>query len=148
MIPWFRRLTMYKYLAKYFPVTLEKTADLDPSKNYIFGYHPHGILATGAFINFSTDGTGFSKMFPGIMPRLVTLRVNFWFPFHRELALFRGNISAEKDSLEYVLSKCGTGNAVVIVVGGAAEAIDAVPNTMKLTLKTRKGFVGMALKHG
>lgn len=26
----------------YFPIALVKTADLDPSKNYVFGYHPHG----------------------------------------------------------------------------------------------------------
>ena len=34
-------------------------------RNYIFGYHPHGIMASGSFINFGTEGTGFSKLFPG-----------------------------------------------------------------------------------
>jgi len=148
MVPWFRRLTMYKYFAKYFPITLEKTAELDPSKNFIFGYGGHVVLAVGAFGNFATDGTGFNELFPGIMPRLVILEINFWLPLHRELSLFRGHISADKKSIEYVLTKSSSGNAVVIVVGGAAEAIDAVPDTMKLTIKSRKGFVRLALKHG
>ena len=26
---------------------LIKTVELDPSKNYIFGSHPHGLLASG-----------------------------------------------------------------------------------------------------
>ena len=29
-------------MKNYFPMTLVKTLDLDPSKNYVFGYHPHG----------------------------------------------------------------------------------------------------------
>jgi hypothetical protein len=148
LVLWIRKLTLYKYYVKYFPITLEKTADLDPEKNYIFGYHPHGILATGAFGNFATDGTNFSKLYPGITPRLVTLEMNFWFPIHRDLSLFRGHISAERESIEWVLTKCGKGNAVVLVVGGAAEAMDAVPHTMKLTLKSRKGFVKIALRQG
>ena len=27
---------------------LIKTVELDPSKNYIFGSHPHGLLASGS----------------------------------------------------------------------------------------------------
>ncbi|RWR99809.1 hypothetical protein B4U79_04151, partial [Dinothrombium tinctorium] len=42
----------------------------------------------------------------------------------------------------------GKGNAAVIVVGGAAEALYAIPNTMVLKLKNRKGFIKLALKHG
>jgi hypothetical protein len=36
----------------------------------------------------------------------------------------------------------------VLIIGGAVEALDAVPNTMILTLKKRKGFVKLALRHG
>ncbi|RWS17774.1 2-acylglycerol O-acyltransferase 2-like protein [Dinothrombium tinctorium] len=146
--PTFRRLPIWRYYAEYFPVTIHKTADLDPSKNYIFGYHPHGIMAAGAFANFATEATDFSKKFPGITTRLITLEINFWMPFHRETALFNGICSANKESIEWIISKNGKGNAAVIVIGGAAESLDAVPNTMELTLKNRKGFVKLALKHG
>lgn len=33
-----RRLSMWKYMADFFPMKLVKTVDLDPSLNYVFGY--------------------------------------------------------------------------------------------------------------
>jgi hypothetical protein len=63
-----------------------KTAELDPSKNYLLGSHPHGIMCTGAYSAFGTEGSGFSTIFPGIEPHILTLQVQFWFPFYRELA--------------------------------------------------------------
>lgn len=38
--------------------------------------------------------------------------------------------------------------AVVIVPGGAAEALHARPGNFTLVLKNRKGFVRLALQHG
>ncbi|MEQ2252635.1 hypothetical protein ILYODFUR_023802 [Ilyodon furcidens] len=38
---WVRNWTVWEYLRDYFPLTLVKTVDLDPTKNYIFGFHPH-----------------------------------------------------------------------------------------------------------
>src|SRR5450432_3860275 len=40
------------------------------------------------------------------------------------------------------------GRAITIVVGGAAESLDAQPYYMRLVLKRRKGFVKMALRTG
>lgn len=71
---WFRRLKVWQHLRDYFPVTLVKTAELDPKRNYILGYHPHGIIGAGAFVNFATEGSNFSKLFPGITPRVLTLK--------------------------------------------------------------------------
>jgi hypothetical protein len=34
---WFKQLALFRWLRDYFPVTLHKTAELDPSKNYIMG---------------------------------------------------------------------------------------------------------------
>ncbi len=55
-------------------MSLIKTADLDPEKNYIFCYHPHGVISLGAIANFTTESTGFSRLFPGIslLPSLAT----------------------------------------------------------------------------
>ncbi|CAH3034204.1 unnamed protein product [Porites lobata] len=54
----------------YYPITLVKTSELDPQKNYIFGYHPHGFFTEGASIGFGTDACGFGEKFPGIIPHL------------------------------------------------------------------------------
>ncbi|CAL6329912.1 unnamed protein product [Bathycoccus prasinos] len=130
---WTRRLPFWRLAAGYFPVRLHKSADLDPSKNYIFGYHPHGVISVGALLTFASEATGFANAFPGIDVRLLTLSVNFFFPFTREVLMALG-INSE--------------NAVVIVVGGANEAMDAHPGTAILTLAKRKGFVRLALKTG
>ena len=73
-LQWFRKLSIWRYLRDYFPVTLVKTADLDPRRNYIMGYHPHGVIGAGAFVNFGTEGNKFSEVFPGITPYLLTLK--------------------------------------------------------------------------
>ena len=41
---------MWKLNAAYYPVTLVKTADLDPNKNHLVCCHPHGILCFGAVV--------------------------------------------------------------------------------------------------
>ncbi|CAH1792021.1 unnamed protein product [Owenia fusiformis] len=147
-INWVRKLKIWEYYRDYFPITLIKTEDLDPNKNYIFGYHPHGILACGGFGNFATEATGFSKMFPGITPHLLTLKANFYHPLIRAYILYCGVCDVSKESINWILTKKGTGNAAVIVIGGADEALLAHQNSYDLTLKNRKGFVKMALRTG
>ncbi|XP_076343975.1 2-acylglycerol O-acyltransferase 2-like isoform X1 [Tachypleus tridentatus] len=145
---WVRNWRIWKYFRDYFPIRLIKTAELDPNKNYILGYHPHGIMCAGAFCNFATEGTNFSEVFPQIKPHLLTLEGQFLFPFHRELFLCSGACSVSKESIEWLLTKEGKGNALVLVIGGAVEALDAHPGTVNLVLKRRKGFVRLALRHG
>lgn len=53
-----------------------------------------------------------------------------------------------KESIDWILTKEGKGNAAVIIIGGAKEALEAHPTGHTLKLKSRKGFVKMALKHG
>ena len=70
-----RRARIFEHIVAYFPIEMIKTADLDPSKHYLFGYHPHGILSVGAFASFATEATGFSKKFPGIDCHLLVCAV-------------------------------------------------------------------------
>ena len=88
---WFRDRAIWRYFRDYFPIRLVKTAELDPGRNYIFGYHPHGILSMGCLGNFGTEATGFSKEYPGISPRIGTLRSSFIYsPFRREYIMLAG----------------------------------------------------------
>ena len=59
---WMRKLTFWKLIRDFFPIKLQKTVELDPSKNYVFGYHPHGIIGVGAMVNFGTEANHFSSM--------------------------------------------------------------------------------------
>uniref|UniRef100_A0A7S3PP52 diacylglycerol O-acyltransferase n=2 Tax=Aplanochytrium stocchinoi TaxID=215587 RepID=A0A7S3PP52_9STRA len=141
--PFVRYWSIWKYYADYFPCRLVKTCDLDPKDKYLFCYHPHGIISVGAFGNFGTDGTGFSKKFPGIDLRLLTLNLNFYCPWLREILIHMGICSANKRSCNQILQK-GPGSAIMLVVGGAAESLDAAPGTYRLTLN-RQGFVRVAI---
>ncbi|XP_072897055.1 2-acylglycerol O-acyltransferase 1-like isoform X3 [Hemitrygon akajei] len=49
---WVRNWTIWNYFRDYFPIHLTKTTPLDPKYNYLFGFHPHGVLVAGAFANF------------------------------------------------------------------------------------------------
>ncbi|XP_043997388.1 diacylglycerol O-acyltransferase 2 [Gambusia affinis] len=145
---WVRNWTVWTYFRDYFPIRLIKTHDLLPNRNYILGYHPHGIFCFGAFCNFGTEATGFSKKFPGIKPSLATLAGNFRLPVLRDYLMSGGICPVNRHSIDYLLSCNGTGNAVVIVVGGAAESLHCAPGMNSVTLKNRKGFVKLALQKG
>ncbi|ETW78817.1 hypothetical protein HETIRDRAFT_155947 [Heterobasidion irregulare TC 32-1] len=120
--PWFRSLPFFKHFAEYYP-------------------------ASGALATFATEGTGFSEAFPGIKPHLLTLASNFRMPIYREILLFLGVCSVSKSSCSNIL-KSGPGQAITIVVGGAAESLSARPGTADLTLRRRLGFIKIAIQHG
>nr|XP_046149386.1 2-acylglycerol O-acyltransferase 1-like [Oncorhynchus gorbuscha] len=120
---WVRHWTVWKHFGDYFPIHLIKTCDLDPERNYLMGFHPHGILVAGAFGNFCTEYTGFQELYPGMTPYLHTLSIWFGFPFFRE----------------YLMSS---------VIGGTAESLEARPGSLILEALNRKGFVKIALRCG
>ncbi|XP_012887064.1 PREDICTED: diacylglycerol O-acyltransferase 2-like protein 6 [Dipodomys ordii] len=145
---WARNWAIWKYFRNYFPIKLVKTHDLSPKHNYIIGNHPHGIFSHGVFINFATEATGFSQIFPSITPFLSTLKWILWIPLVRDYVISLGLSPVTKSSVTYKLTHNGLGNAVVIVVGGAAEALLCHPGNTTLILKNRKGFVKLALQTG
>ncbi|XP_044282718.1 2-acylglycerol O-acyltransferase 2-like [Varanus komodoensis] len=145
---WVRQWAVWRYFRDYFPITLVKTVDLDPSQNYLFGFHPHGVLVAGAFGNFCTEATGFSRLFPGLTPHLLMLP--FWFkvPFFRDYIMSGGLVSSEKASVSHLLGHEGGGQVAVIAVGGPPESLEARPGALTLQILGRKGFIKMALQHG
>nr|XP_033780687.1 2-acylglycerol O-acyltransferase 2-like [Geotrypetes seraphini] len=145
---WSRNWTIWKYFRDYFPIKLVKTAELDPAKNYVFGFHPHGILVAGAFGNFCTEATGFSQLFPGLRPHLLMLP--FWFkvPLFRDYIMSAGLISSEKESAVHLLSQKSGGQVAVIAVGGPPESLDARPGALTLQILSRKGFIKVAMSQG
>ncbi|KII86073.1 hypothetical protein PLICRDRAFT_44532 [Plicaturopsis crispa FD-325 SS-3] len=147
MSPWFRSARFWKYFADYYPSSFLKECDLPADRPYVFGYHPHGIISIGAIVTFATEATGFSKAFPGIRPHLLTLAANFHIPFYRDTILALGVCSVSKQSCSNILKK-GPGEAITIVVGGAAESLSAHPGTADLTLRKRLGFIKVAIQNG
>ena len=150
---WCRQSKIWSLFASYFPARLHRSEKLEPTRKYIFGYHPHGIISHGAFAAFATEALGFKQLFPGITNTLLTLDSNFRIPGYRDYILRMGLASVSRESCENILSKGGPngegmGRGITIVVGGARESLDAKPGTLRLVLKRRKGFVKLAIRTG
>jgi len=103
-------------------------------------------LSIGAFVTFATESTGFSKEFPGIIPKLCTLPAQFYTPFWREILLGLGLSDSNYKSCINGLQ--GPGSSIVLVIGGAQESLYSRPGTADLCLLKRKGFVKVALESG
>jgi len=151
--PWFRRQKIWSLFASYFPARLHRTTELPPTRKYIFGYHPHGIISHGAFAAFATEALGFASLFPGITNTLLTLDNNFRVPFYRDYLLRLGINSVSRESCENLLSRGGPNNegmgrGITIVVGGARESLETQPGTLRLVLDSRKGFIKLAIRTG
>jgi len=96
----------------------------------------HSLQPLHTSVESTPLATGFSKAFPGIKPHLLTLTTNFQMPFYRDLLLGMGICSVSKKSCTNIL-RSGPGNSITIVVGGAAESLNAHPGTADLTLRKR-----------
>ncbi|XP_055521243.1 diacylglycerol O-acyltransferase 2-like, partial [Leucoraja erinacea] len=145
---WIRECRIWKRMSDYFPVTLVKTAELDPKRNYVLGYHPHGILCVGGFVNFCTEGTGFSQVFPGITPHMATLNGLFHLPVYREFLLSSGACPVSKEGLGHILGVGAGGEALVIVVGGRGRVHGRPSTHTRGAAQDRSGFIRVALEHG
>ncbi|XP_053187454.1 2-acylglycerol O-acyltransferase 3b [Scomber japonicus] len=143
-----RKWKVWDHMRDYFPIKLVKTAELNPNKNYILGCHPHGIMCAGGFACFTTESCGFVEAFPGMRSCLAVLAGLFKIPLFRDYIMAAGLYPVSKPSLTHLLSKSGKGNAVVIVIGGAAESLASSPGVHTVVMKQRKGFVRIALEFG
>nr|XP_028560065.1 2-acylglycerol O-acyltransferase 3-like [Podarcis muralis] len=144
---WMRRWRVWELHRDYFPIKLVKTAELPPTRNYVLGSHPHGIICAGAFSAFCTEATGFPRAFPGLRPSLAALAGLFRIPVYRDYLMSLGLVPVNKRSLDFLLSG-PPGHAVAIVVGGESEMLDSFPGEQHIRLHGRKGFVRLALQHG
>lgn len=110
-------------------------------------------------MNFATNHSKWSTLFPGIRPRFTSLVMNYYFPASRELYLSLGMSTVSAKSLTAILKQTNdpndksnsdgfTSSAAGLIVGGEREQRYVAPNTYKFVLKNRKGFVRIALKTG
>ncbi|XP_065194158.1 diacylglycerol O-acyltransferase 2-like [Sycon ciliatum] len=142
-----RTARMWNYFRDFFPVTLVKTADLDPKSNYIFCYHPHGVFAVGVFANFATEATGVSEQYPGLTIWPMTMPVVFSAPVMREWLMLLGARSVTTAGCRSMLSR-GPGHSIALVPGGTRDMLVAKPGEAKTAIRKRKGFVRLALETG
>lgn len=147
-VEFIRNNPLFKYMRDYFPISLVKTTELDPARNYIFCYHPHGALSDGLAISFGSEALQFSEKFPGIVPHIGVHSYMGWSPIFRDVVMGLGIVSVSHESCKFVLTKQGPGHSVAIVVGGSPEVLTMFPGSYILTLERRRGFIKLALETG
>jgi 1-acyl-sn-glycerol-3-phosphate acyltransferase len=131
------------------PKTSEPPATLDPSRQYIFGVHPHGIHCMPLTqCQFNNENSAFRRCFPGLSgPKLtgVAATVLFKIPVVREGFLLMGYIDASRKVCSDALSK---GQSLFICTGGEEESMLTQKGQDLVVLKKRKGFIRLALRYG
>lgn len=149
-IKWVKNWMIWKYFKDYFPLGIDVVpgAEFDPKKNYLCCSVPHGILPVGAFYAFGLDSEKYRQIFPHHQARSATLTQHFIVPFFRELVLSVGGVCCSREGISYLLSKPEGGHVVLLIPGGVSESYLSKPGVYKVILKSRKGFVKLALKHG
>jgi 1-acyl-sn-glycerol-3-phosphate acyltransferase len=125
-------------------LTILREQKLDPAKQYIFGFHPHGILILS---RIATYGGNWEKMFPDNAVRLLGATAVFYVPLAREICLWLNAVDASRSTAEKVLR---SGKSVMVYPGGIPEIFLTEPDSKdnKVMLNKRLGFVKLAIRHG
>lgn len=143
---WGKKFPIFSFFLKRLGVELVKTANLDPSKTYVFGIHPHGILPFGSLSALICgDKSGFNRLFPGVRFRFLAASFCFYIPVYRDVLLGSGVIDAARYSAKNAIKR---GFSLALVPGGATEALFSSPRQDVLYLKKRKGFIKLAIETG
>ena len=120
--------------------------ELDPNGQFVLGVHPHAALPVSAIMNFvSDDWNATAPKFPKENIRVLVASFCFYLPVLRELYLGAGFVDASKFSMQHCLND---GHNVMVFPGGASEAKFCAPDEDLLVLRSRRGFVRVAIEHG
>lgn len=122
----------------------------DPAARFVFGSHPHGAFAFHHMGNMMApavceEGKSFDEISPGFQRRELAASLVFLIPVLRELCLLVGAVDASRPVAEYVSD---LGHSIGIVVGGEQEQILSQAGEHTVYVKSRKGFIRLAMRKG
>lgn len=130
----------------YFSLKIIKTCDLGEI-NYLFITHPHAVLPFASTVAFGQTEceNSFQSLFPHLDVRFLAASFCFNTPIYRDLMLYSGCFEADYETGSELLSK---GFSVSLFPGGAQEALYSRPEKDIIILKSRTGFIKLAMKNG
>lgn len=129
-INWAAHQFYYWSVIDYFPIDIVPWADdaqLPPTRQYVFGVHPHGVFSWGLFM-FAAKGTPFDKRFPGLCGEKLSglvASVLFYLPTVRDFFLEWPYIDASRKVASQALKQ---GRSLYIIPGGEKERSRSVSN--------------------
>jgi 2-acylglycerol O-acyltransferase 2 len=118
-------------------------AEQKPNAQFVFACFPHACFSD---YRVSMDGI-LDQALPHVWKNTRTLAatVLFRLPICREIALWTGAIDARRSVAEALLDR---GRSFIVLPGGEAEQIRTVHGKERVYLKSRKGFIKLALRKG
>lgn len=141
--PYFTKwLTAYTNIDKNFPVQFEDEGKIDPSKQYLYIFYPHGMYAVSQIIHVSSNTSALSTYFKNAVHGCHSLFYSI--PLIRELSLLFKGIPVNREYIDHYLQ---AGKSVSINPSGLKDVQYCTyrhKNTDTLYLKGRKGFIHAA----
>jgi len=142
--PNFRHCMVTEDVKRHFSGKIIATTKLEEDKQYVLGFHPHGILPLTAMWCHNSEEWRDKVS----NHELVTLAANhaFVIPIMRELMMAAGSKPATRKNFVNMLE---AKKSVVLVPGGVAELMLTDSKAKEIHLVTgHKGFIRLAISHG
>ncbi|TMW65643.1 hypothetical protein Poli38472_008285 [Pythium oligandrum] len=115
-------------------------AFVKPDDQSLFAFHPHGMLTCGWAVN----GV-FSKRFKEANARWLVAENLFWFPILRDILRWTSFDTVEKKTFVKYMRQ---GRNVCFLPGGFEEATVCERGKYRVHVKSKFGFIKLALQHG
>eukprot|EP00884_Botryococcus_braunii_P007200 jgi/Botrbrau1/16481/Bobra.0142s0075.1 len=129
----------------YFSLTvhMEDPSAFKEGQSYVIGYEPHSALPVGAPMVFCEH----SPLCPPALrtTRTLATSISFYCPVVRHLWWWLGGRPADAATMHSLLSK---GNSVLLCPGGVRECTYMKHGEEVAYVRSRTGFVRIALQHG
>eukprot|EP00854_Cymbomonas_tetramitiformis_P011778 gene11778-13903_t len=134
-----------RVVADYFSLCISGSPKLEPNKQYIFGYHPHGTYP--GTIAWATASSTWRRFYSKrIIPCVAS--IIFYIPGLRDVLLWYGGQDVSKRNVVKLLRR---GESVILVPGGQREMqlqMESVQSKQKILVTGHKGFIRLALEMG
>ncbi|KAF4135192.1 Diacylglycerol acyltransferase domain-containing protein [Phytophthora infestans] len=129
---------------RYFSGKIIRMAPLDPKKQYVLGFHPHGITPTSVmWLQFSAE---WRRLFPNFYAHILTASIMHALPLARDILQFLGSREVTRQAFTYTLQH---NESVLLVPGGQAEMLEQRSGQKEVRVYTHhKGFIRLAIEHG
>ena len=141
--PYFTKwLTKYTNIHTNFPVQFEDDGKIDPSKQYLYIFYPHGMYAISQIIHVSSNTSALAPYFKNAVHGCHSLFYSI--PILRELSLLFKGIPVNREYLDNYLQ---SGKSVSINPSGLKDIQYCTyrnRNIDTIYIKYRKGFIHTA----